>query len=83
MVIESTFLFLRPTTPHKTAASLVAPSVFVKDRVPRPQHHAIEFDLIPALYPATGRVKYRLSAGAAQPAGTYTNLVSFIATLIF
>jgi len=50
MVIESTFLFLRPMTPHKTAASLVAPSMFVKDRVPRPQHHAIEFDLILALY---------------------------------
>jgi len=26
---------------------------------------------------ATGRVKYRLSAGAAQPAGTYTTVISY------
>jgi hypothetical protein len=26
---------------------------------------------------ATGRVKYRLSAGAAQPAGTYTTIISY------
>jgi hypothetical protein len=29
---------------------------------------------------ATGRVKYRLSAGAAQAAGTYTTLISYIIT---
>jgi len=28
--------------------------MFVKDRVPRPQHHAIEFDLIPTLYHCDG-----------------------------
>ena len=26
---------------------------------------------------ATGRIKLRLSAGAAQPAGTYTNLITY------
>src|SRR5205823_9440833 len=29
---------------------------------------------------STGRVKYRLSAGSAQAAGTYTNLITYIIT---